>query len=114
MADYLVLTLDVADPDVQTAFWCGALGYEHPGGVGHYRMLTDPSGKGPKLLLQQVPESKSAKNRLHLDVHVSDQEGEAARLVALGAHRGERVDEFGIFWITMRDPEGNEFCVCAS
>ncbi|MEI7547065.1 MAG: VOC family protein [Actinomycetota bacterium] len=112
MADYLVLTLDVADPDVQTAFWCGALHYEHTGGVGHYRMLTDPAGRGPKLLMQQVPEPKTAKNRLHLDLHVADQEVEAARLVDLGATRVRRVDEFGIFWISMRDPEGNEFCVC--
>lgn len=111
MADYLVLTLDVADPDVQTAFWCGALGYEHTGGVGHYRVLTDPTGRSPKMLLQQVVESKSAKNRLHLDLHVADIEAEATRLEALGAVRIRKVDEFGISWVTMHDPEGNEFCI---
>ena len=114
MADYLVLTLDVADPDVQQAFWCAALGYEHVGGVGQYRALTDPAGKGPKLLLQQVPEAKTEKNRLHLDLHVADIEAEATRLERAGAVRLRRVDEFGISWIAMTDPEGNEFCVVPS
>lgn len=112
MAEYLVLTLDVADPDVQQAFWCAALGYEHVGGVGHYRALAAAAGIGPKLLLQQVPEAKTAKNRLHLDLHVADIDAEAARLEACGAVRVGKVDEFGISWIVMHDPEGNEFCVC--
>jgi len=114
MADYLVLNLDVADPDVQQAFWCAALHYDHVGGVGQYRALQDPAGKGPKLLLQQVPEAKTAKNRLHLDIHVADPDAEADRLEAAGAARVRRVEEFGIFWIVMTDPEGNEFCVVPS
>ena len=114
MADYLVLTLDVADLDAQTAFWTAALGYKVDGGVAQYRALVDEAGKGPKLLLQQVDESKSAKNRLHLDLHVGDVEVEAARIEALGATRVERVDEFGFFWIVMNDPEGNEFCIVPS
>lgn len=114
MADYLVLNLDVADPDVQQAFWCTALHYDHVGGVGQYRALQDPTGKSPKLLLQQVPEAKTAKNRLHLDLHVADPDAEADRLVAAGAVRVHRVEEFGIFWIVMTDPEGNEFCIVPS
>ena len=111
MADYLVLTLDVDDPDVQQAFWCGALGYEHTGGVGHYRALTDPTGRLPKMLLQQVAEAKTAKNRLHLDLHVADIDAEVERLSALGATVVLPVEEFGIRWVVMHDPEGNEFCV---
>jgi predicted enzyme related to lactoylglutathione lyase len=108
MADYLVLTLDVADLDTQAAFWSAALGYQAVGGVAQYRALEDPLGKGPKMLLQQVAEPKAAKNRLHIDIHVADVDGEAARLESLGA---TRVEEFGIAWIVMDDPEGNEFCV---
>ena len=119
---YLVLTLDVADLELQTAFWCAALGYEHRDSVGQYRALVDPAGKGPKMLLQRVdepksakfipvPEAKAGKNRLHLDLHVVDVAAAADRLTALGAQRVRRVDQFGIFWITMLDPEGNEFCV---
>lgn len=111
MADSLVLTLDCNDLDLQTEFWCGALGYRLAGGVGQYRALVPLGGTQPKLLLQQVTEPKSAKNRLHLDLHVADAESEASRLEGLGAVRSTRVDEFGIHWIAMADPEGNEFCV---
>ena len=63
------------------------------------------------MLVQQVPEPRVAKNRMHLDLHVDDAEAEAARLVGLGASRlGDGA--LGDFrWITMADPEGNEFCV---
>jgi predicted enzyme related to lactoylglutathione lyase len=111
MADSLVLTLDCDDLDVQTAFWCGALGYELAGGARQYRALTHPLGTQPKLLLQHVAESKSSKNRLHLDLHVADAETEATRLEGLGATRAQGVDEFGLHWVVMHDPEGNEFCV---
>ena len=114
MADYLVLTLDVTDLDVQTAFWCGALGYEHTETAGQYRALVDPTGNSFKLLLQRVDEAKSAKNRLHIDLHVVDPDAEAERLEELGATRVGRVDQFGIFWITLLDPEGNELCVVPS
>ena len=113
MAGSIVLTLDVSDLDVQTAFWCAALGYEHKASVVQYQALADPAGRGPKMLLQQVGEPKIAKNRLHLDLHVVDPAAEAARLEALGATIVQRVDEFGIFWFAMQDPEGNEFCVVA-
>jgi catechol 2,3-dioxygenase-like lactoylglutathione lyase family enzyme len=111
MADFLVLTLDCNDLDVQRAFWTAALGYIEQGGVGQYLALVDPQGMQPKLLLQQVDEPKGAKNRLHLDLHVADVEGEAQRLEALGATRVQRVEEFGIYWVLLRDPEGNEFCI---
>ncbi len=114
MADYLVLTLDVTDLDRQTEFWCGALGYEHKGGAGQYRALVDPTGTGPKMLLQQVDEPKTAKNRLHIDIHVADVEDEARRLEGLGATWVGRVDQFGISWIVLEDPEGNELCVVPS
>jgi len=111
MADFLVLTLDCNDLDVQTAFWTAALGYIPQGGVGQYRALVDPQGMQPKLLLQGVDEPKPGKNRLHLDLHVADVEGEAQRLQSIGATRVDRIEEFGIFWIILHDPEGNEFCV---
>jgi predicted enzyme related to lactoylglutathione lyase len=74
-----------------------------------------PNGRpGPKLLLQRVPEAKSVKNRMHLDIDATDIEAEAARLEALGATRvqPDQVHEHGTSWILMADPEGNEFCVC--
>ncbi|MEZ5270759.1 MAG: VOC family protein [Ilumatobacteraceae bacterium] len=77
------------------------------------RSRTRPAA-APSLLLQTVAEPKAAKNRLHLDLHVPDVEAEAARLEGLGAVRVGRSDEFGISWIVMNDPEGNEFCVVPS
>ncbi len=111
---YPVLTLDVSDLDRQTAFWCAAFGYEHKGGVAQYHVLLDPTETLPKMLLQRVPESKAAKNRLHIDFHVADVEAQAKRIEALGASRLSRTDEFGIHWVTMLDPEGNEFCLVVS
>ena len=108
--DHPVLTLDVADLARQTAFWCAAFGYEHKGGVGQYHVLLDPTDTLPKMLLQRVSESKTAKNRLHMDFHVADVEAHAVRVEALGATRVGRTEEFGIHWVTLRDPEGNEFC----
>jgi len=56
-----------------------------------------------------VPEPKTAKNRLHLDVIAADPEAEIARLVELGATRIADRDEYGYTWTLMADPEGNEF-----
>jgi predicted enzyme related to lactoylglutathione lyase len=112
VADYLVLTLDCSDAKRLAEFWCTALGYEVAGGAGQYTMLTIADGTLPKMLLQQVVEAKQAKNRLHLDIHVPDIEAEATRLEAAGATRLGRYAELETTWISMADPEGNEFCVC--
>jgi hypothetical protein len=86
--------------------------------------VIDPDGKGPRLFFQRVPEPKAVKNRVHLDLHVSagpsasaeerkvDIEPETERLVALGAERVEARQERNEYFVVMRDPEGNEFCVC--
>ena len=72
---------------------------------------TDPSvfvdGPGPSLCFQQVPEPKTVKNRLHLDLAVVDRRAEADRLIALGASVGAEFDDHTL----MLDPEGNEFCL---
>jgi hypothetical protein len=86
--------------------------------------LVDPDGRGPRIFFQRVPEGKQVKNRLHLDVRaapslVGDErmaalEAEAARLVRLGARRLYRVEPDGRLeagFVTLADPEGNEFCL---
>lgn len=78
--------------------------YEEATGIGH----------GRRLLFQRVPEAKTAKNRLHIDVHAGparDRAAEVARLESLGASVLRDVDEPGGRWTVMADPEGNEFCV---
>lgn len=84
--------------------------------------VVDPTGDGPRLLFQRVPEPKSVKNRVHLDLNVGDHrddpESSRARvvansecLVALDATKLRETEERGEFWIVMQDPEGNEFCL---
>ncbi|MGW6455320.1 VOC family protein [Streptomyces sp. NPDC055078] len=70
-------------------------------------------GMGRRLLFQRVPEAKTVKNRLHLDLHVGTEriEAEVARLEGLGATVLYRQDQPIGVWTTMADPEGNEFCV---
>lgn len=111
MAERVHVVIDCSDPDRSAAFWMAALGYVLRGGVANYRSIVDPDGVGPKLLLQGVDDRKGAKNRVHLDIEAIDLEATAERLVGLGARRHRRVEEFGIAWIVMEDPDGNEFCV---
>jgi hypothetical protein len=85
--------------------------------------VVDPDGAGPRLYFQRVPEPKAAKNRVHLDLNVGGPPGsplderkaavdrEAERMVELGAELVRPAEERGEYWIVMRDPEGNEFCL---
>ena len=113
----LGLVLDCTDATALGEFWSAALGYTNVGKFGTYVVLLATEPGGPKLLLQQVPEAKAGKNRMHVDLHAEDIEAEAHRLEALGATRSEAGvvrSEHGTSWIQMADPEGNEFCVCDS
>ncbi|MFF4837937.1 VOC family protein [Streptomyces sp. NPDC001315] len=71
------------------------------------------TGLGRRLLFQRVPEPKTAKNRLHLDLHSGEDRRaeEVQRLLKLGANVLREVKEPGGEWVVMADPEGNEFCV---
>ena len=110
----IALVLDCLEPQALAQFWAPALGYVEVGSVENYTMLVAKDDAGPRLLLQRVPEAKSGKNRMHLDIHVADIQTEAARLEDLGARRVEAapLSEHGHSWVLMADPEGNEFCVC--
>src|SRR2546421_1377530 len=74
-------------------------------------LVMSPSGQGPRLFFQQVPENKVVKNRLHIALAAPDRKGEVQRLAGLGASTGEEKSEGGNTWTNMEDPEGNEFCV---
>jgi hypothetical protein len=75
--------------------------------------ITSPEPGRPRVLFQLVPEGKTVKNRLHLDVRVGDEarETEVARLVQRGARELWRGNQGPFSWVTLADPEGNEFCV---
>lgn len=104
------IVIDCADADRAAAFWSQALeGYEadkQPWGT------TLKSASDPLIYFEVVPEGKTAKNRLHLNIRAADRTAEVKRLVTLGAAEIEEMSPGGGFvWTNMRDPEGNEFCV---
>src|SRR6478672_10315835 len=136
------VTIDSSDPRALGGFWAEVLGYVEdappPGFATWTEALTawglpperqndayavvDPDGAGPRVFLQKVPEGKTAKNRLHLDVRVSGVPGpaegkgeqlqsEADRLVALGATVVRETLTEVDHYLVMQDPEGNEFCL---
>ncbi|MBC2879427.1 MULTISPECIES: VOC family protein [Streptomyces] len=120
------VTFDCAEPVRVARFWSEALGYTvtlPPDGQDAWAACADPSGAGPRMYFQRVPEGKVVKNRVHLDVRVGTGlvgeerlavlEAECARLVALGATRGQLLlaDEENESCLGMQDVEGNEFCL---
>ncbi|MDN4161692.1 VOC family protein [Nocardioides abyssi] len=135
------VTFDSAEPERLARFWCEVLGYvvpPPPPGFGSWEEVdaslppeqqgsayacVDPTGQGPRLFFQRVPEGKTVKNRVHLDVRagsglVGDErlaalEAEQRRLEALGAThvRTMPADGFDESCIVMQDVEGNEFCL---
>jgi hypothetical protein len=143
MATPLQIVFDCSDPASLGAFWADALGYvEQPPPEGFTSWVAfldeigvpadqrnsayavvDPDGSGPRIFFQQVPEGKTVKNRVHLDLNVAGEmgtaledrkariEAEAERLVAAGATVVGPKSERGEYWLVMRDPEGNEFCL---
>lgn len=106
------LTIDCRDPRLVADFWCAALGYRLIEIDDEEAEIQPVDGSGWTLLFQVVPEGKSVKNRLHLDLRASaSMADEVARLEAAGATVIRRVDEGGSFWTVMADSEGNELCV---
>ncbi|MDX6300630.1 MAG: hypothetical protein QOF53_1844 [Nocardioidaceae bacterium] len=144
MAREVQVTFDCADPAALAGFWAEALGYvlqppppgfdtwdaalESWGVPQDHRndrsAVVDPDGAGPRLFFQKVPEGKTAKNRLHLDVRAASAlqgdermqalEAECDRLSSLGARRLRRFEpgeNLSGGHLVMQDPEGNEFCL---
>ena len=106
------LTMDANEVESLASFWCEATDYRVAD--SYYpilAVLASDNPNYPRLLILQVPETKTAKNRLHMEFKTEDLNAEAERIVALGATLiAER--EFGdTKWIVMEDPEGNEFCL---
>ena len=110
----LVVVVDCRSLDRSAAFWSGVLGYRaEPSSPGRYQQLLPADGVGIEVLLQQVPETKAGKNRVHLDLRVPDLAAEVTRVTALGAQclTAEPIEEYGWTWHVLADPDGNEFCV---
>ena len=140
MAFEFQVVVDSADPHTQADWWAEALGWSvEPQDEAFIRRMieigaateadtlthrgalvwrtgaaiTSPDPGRPRVLFQSVPEAKAVKNRLHLDVRVGadGREAEVERLVRLGATELWRGSQGPFEWVTLADPEGNEFCV---
>ena len=108
------IVIDCLDPEKLAEFWIAASGYTRAGNANQYVVLRDPERKGPNLLLQKVSEPRVGKNRVHCDwlaANKEEQQAEINRLISLGAAKVSEVEELGISWAVMNDPEGNVFCV---
>ncbi len=139
MSTPIQVVFDATGPHALARFWAAALGYQqedHSGIVGELlesgqlteaeavevdgrrafrdaAACTDPHAGRPRLFFQRVPEPKTVKNRVHLDLHVGPQDvpTEVERLVALGASIAWTTSDRGPLTTTLYDPEGNELCV---
>jgi hypothetical protein len=118
------LAIDCADPSALARFWCSVLGYEVQDEDDGYVAIGSPlvpEGRDrpgpvpPTLAFARVPEGKTIKNRLHIDVNPTDrdQDEEVRRLLDLGARHVD-LGQGEVSWVVLADPEGNEFCVLAS
>lgn len=105
------ITFDCAEPTAVAAFWSAALGRDLDEGASEYFVSMAPGAAAPGMFFIKVPEAKAVKNRVHLDLHSDDRTAEVERLLGLGATKVGDYDEHGHRWSTLRDPEGNEFCV---
>ncbi len=149
-APRLSITIDCRNPGLLVPFWCEVLGYipeappaDHASWLAYWRAIgipetelegvnhstcdsiVDPSGVRPRIWFQVVPEAKTHKNRVHIDVDVTGGrsadlarrreavDAEAARLIDLGAQLVATLAPAGAdyYAVTMADPEGNEFCL---
>jgi predicted enzyme related to lactoylglutathione lyase len=108
------VTFDCADAAELAGFWSAVLERPVEDGASAEVASIAPKGDGPHWYFMQVPEGKTAKNRMHLDLTTADLSGEVERIVGLGAKPIGQLDEGGFRWVTLLDPEGNEFDVVAS
>lgn len=105
------IVIDCTDAESMSRFWRTFMGYETRWSNDTYTFMLHPDGRRPGLVLQKVPEIATEKNRIHFDLEVEDVDDATQRAQELGATFIHRVEEEGLAWTVMRDPEGNYFCI---
>lgn len=113
------ITIDCDNAQTLVNFWAQVLGTEpdpDENGTGPFFQSlgrSENSSMDVAMMFIKVPEAKSVKNRVHLDLSTADRSADVARLVSIGATVVHEKDEWGLTWTTLADPEGNEFCIAA-
>lgn len=107
------VAVDCNDLGVMVAFWSELLAYEVLARDETEALLAPDAAARPRLFFQKVPERRSGKNRLHVDLDVgeADLEPAIAEAERIGARRVESFVEDGYGWWVLEDPEGNLFCI---
>ena len=110
------LIVDARDPEALARFWGEVLGWEIGESTDQIAWLKPPAPAVPLIVFVPVPDPKSVKNRIHIDVSPTDRsrDEEVERLLALGARRADVGQGEDVSWVVLADPEGNEFCVLGS
>ena len=103
--------LDCQDPEGLFAFWSEITGVEAAQRYPHYIFSETLPGSHIRLAFQKVPEGKTVKNRMHLDLNHEDPEAFINTVEKLGGSRLADHEASGTSWTVLADPEGNEFCV---
>jgi predicted enzyme related to lactoylglutathione lyase len=109
------VSFDAHDARAAASFWADALGRTLAEGADsdNAAVNADPDIPGSRIGFHRVPESKTVKNRMHFDLITTDFDAEISRLTGLGATRLNEVNAGRRHWVTLADPEGNEFDVIA-
>ncbi len=107
---WYTVVVDCADPAKVAEFWAAVLGYQVIFNAPDEVVIAKDEHTYPGLAFVPVPESKTVKNRLHIDLNPDDQQAEVERLLALGAKQVD-IGQGDVSWVVLADPEGNEFCV---
>lgn len=106
------VTVDCADTRRVANFWSAALGRPlDEGGNEYFVSIGRADSSQTGWFFIKVPEGKTAKNRMHVDLRSDNRAAEVERLIGLGAQHFADHDEYGLQWTTLLDVEGNEFCV---
>jgi predicted enzyme related to lactoylglutathione lyase len=107
---WYTVVVDCTDPLKVANFWAAVLGYQVVYSAPDEVVIAKDEHTYPGLVFVPVPEGKSVKNRLHIDLNPDDQSEEVDRLIGLGAKRMD-IGQGDVTWVVLADPEGNEFCV---
>jgi hypothetical protein len=107
------IAIDAVQPRVVADFWCNVLGWQVVGEDDGVISIAPADGSWPTIDVAPVPEDKTVKNRLHLDLRADGvpASDELERLLGLGARRADVGQGAGAAWVVLSDPEGNEFCL---
>jgi hypothetical protein len=110
------ICIDTTDPAPLARWWADLLGWRLTHEDDDEVVLEPPAGSpedgvSPDILFLRVPEPKTVKDRLHIDLRPEDQAAEVARAEALGATRVDIGQGDDVSWVVLADPEGNEFCI---